>query len=100
MSPEFIKQWEHLVQGVEMTKVPVEFISKMIIKFNGDTKKQHTINIKKLLEQGLEPEQVEELVTKKLDEMSNVIRGVQFVLNIESVAKKVQPQTDKILGKL
>ena len=98
MSPEFIRQWEHIIDDVDKQKIPVEFIKKLVIKLEG--KKQQTINIKKFLDQGLEPEQIEEAVSKKLFELDDQIVSVEFVLNIESIAEAVQPETDKLLGKL
>jgi hypothetical protein len=98
MSPEFIRQWEHIIEDVDKQKIPVEFIKKLVIKLEG--KKQQTINIKKFLDQGLEPEQIEEAVSKKLFELDDQIMSVEFVLNIESIAETVQPETDKLLGKL
>ena len=98
MSPEFIKQWEHILADIEKQKIPVEFIKKLVIKLVG--KKQQTINIKRLLEQGLEPYQVEEILSRKLLEYDDNIVSVEFVLNIESIAETVQPETDKLLSKL
>lgn len=98
MSPEFIKKWEHILEDVEKQKIPIEFIKKLIIKLKG--KKQQTINIKKFLEQGLDPEQVEELLNRKLLEYDEFITSVEFVLNVEGIAEIVQPETDKLLGKL
>lgn len=97
MSPEFIKQWEHIIDDVDKQKIPVEFISKLVIKLKG--KKQQTINIKRFLNQGLEPSQIEEAVSRKLTEYDDFILGVEFVLNIESIAEAVQPETDKLLSK-
>jgi hypothetical protein len=98
MSPEFIKQWEHIIDDVDKQKIPVEFISKLIIKLQG--KRQQTINIKRFLNQGLAPEQIEEAVSRKLQEYDDLITSVEFVLNIESIAETVQPETDKLLSKL
>jgi len=98
MSPDFIKKWEHILEDVEKQKIPVEFIKKLIIKLHG--KRQQTINIAKLLNQGLIPEQVEDAVSRKLNEMDAEIIGVEFILNVENVAKVVQPETDRLLSKL
>ena len=65
MSPDFIDKWEHILEDVEKNKIPVEFIKKLIIKLTG--KKQQTINIQKLLQQGLDPDQVEDAVSRKLN---------------------------------
>lgn len=98
MSPEFIKKWEHILEDVEKQKIPIEFIKKLVIKLKG--KKQQTINIKKFLEQGLDPEQIEELLNRKLLEYDEYIVSVEFILNVEGIAEIVQPETDKLLNKL
>jgi hypothetical protein len=98
MSPDFIDKWEHILEDVEKNKIPVEFIKKLIIKLEG--KKQQTINIQKLLQQGLNPDQVEDAVSRKLHELEDSIVSVEFVLNVQSIAETVQPETDRLLGKL
>jgi hypothetical protein len=98
MSPEFIEKWEHILEDVEKNRIPVQFIKKLIIKLEG--KKQQTINIQKFLSQGLDPEQIEEAVGRKLEELDDMIVSVEFVLNVQSIADTVQPETDRLLGKL
>lgn len=95
MSPDFIKQWEHIIDDVDKQKVPVEFIKKLVIRMKN--KRQQTINIKRFLDQGLPPDQIEMAVSRKLSEYDDEILGVEFVLNIESIAEAVQPETDKLL---
>lgn len=98
MSPDFIKKWEHILEDVEKQKIPIEFIKKLVIKLEG--KKQHTINIQRLLHQGLDPDQIELAVSKKLHELDESIISVEFILNVESIAEIVQPETDRLLNKL
>jgi hypothetical protein len=98
MSPEFINKWEHILEDVEKNKIPVQFIKKLVIKLQG--KKQHTINIQKFLQQGLDPDDIETAVSRKLEEMDDMIVSVEFVLNVQSIADTVQPETDRLLGKL
>lgn len=98
MSPEFLEKWEHILKDVDKKKIPVEFISKIVIKMLG--KKQQTINVKKLFEQGLQPAEIEEALSRKLVEHDAQIVNVEFVLNVESIADIVQPETDKLLNKL
>lgn len=98
MSPEFISKWEHILEDVEKNRIPVQFIKKLVIKLQG--KKQQTINIARFLDQGLDPEQIEDAVSRKLDELDELIVSVEFVLNVQSIADTVQPETDRLLGKL
>ena len=98
MSPDFIEKWEHILEDVEKNKIPVEFIKKLVVKLQG--KKQHTINIEKFLTQGLDPDQIEEIVSRKLQELDDMVVGVEFILNVQIIADAVQPETDKLLNKL
>jgi hypothetical protein len=98
MSPEYLRKWEHILEDVEKSKVPVQFIKKIIVKMVG--KKQHTINIQALLKQGLDPNEVEEVISRKLNELDPLINSFEFVLNVESIAETVQPETDRLLNKL
>lgn len=98
MSPEFLSKWEHILEDVEKNKIPVQFIKKLIVKLQG--KRQHTINIEKLLTQGLEPDQIEDVVSRKLNELDDDVISIEFILNVQTIAETVQPETDKILNKL
>jgi predicted metal-dependent TIM-barrel fold hydrolase len=96
MSPEFIAKWEHILEDVEKQKIPVQFIKKIIVKLEG--KRQQTINIEKFLSQGLDPEQIEDAVGRKLHELDDQISSVEFVLNVQNIAETVQPETDRLLN--
>lgn len=98
MSPEFIEKWERLLEDVDKQKIPVEFIKKIILKLRG--RKQHTINIQRLLEQGLYPDDIEDAISTKLMELDELVIGIEFILNVESIAEIVQPETDRILNGL
>lgn len=98
MTPDYIRKWEHILEDVEKSKVPVQFIKKIVVKMIG--KKQHTVNIQTLLKQGLDPEEIEEVITRKLNELDPYITSFEFVLNVESIAETVQPETDRLLNKL
>lgn len=98
MSPEFIQKWEHILEDVEKQKIPIQFIKKIIVKLEG--KRQQTINIEKLIKQGLLPSQVEEAVSRKLQELDDELVSIEFALNVELIAEVVQPETDKLLSKL
>jgi hypothetical protein len=98
MSPEFIEKWERLLEDVDKQKIPVEFIKKIILKLQG--RKQHTINIQRLLEQGFYPDEIENVISTKLIELDELVIGIEFILNVESIAETVQPETDRLLNGL
>lgn len=95
MSPELFDKWEHLVQDVEKTKIPVEFIKKLIIKLSG--RRQRTINVRSLIEQGLDPDEIEMAISDKLEEFDDDMISIEFILDIEGIAEIVQPETDNLL---
>jgi len=98
MSPEFIKKWDRLLADVDKQKIPVQFIKKLVLKLQG--KKQHTINIQRLINQGILSENIEEMLSRKLIELDDEVLGIEFILNVEIIAETVQPETDKLLNGL
>ena len=95
---DFISQWELILADVNKTDVPLECIKKVVIKLVGG--KQKTINVHTLLKQGLDLEEVETMLTRYFGENDHQIRDVDFVIDVSAVANLVQPETDKLLGKL
>ena len=95
MSPEFMQKWERLLDGVDKQKVPVEFIKKLILRLEG--KRQRTINIERFLNQGLEPEEIEDAISRQLIKLDDEVIGIEFILNVQSIADTVQPETDQLL---
>ena len=97
-SDEFIQQWEHIIEEVNKTEVPLECIKKVVIKL-GD-RRQKTINLAALRRQGLDLEEVETILTRTLTELGDTVRDIDFVVDVTEVAKLVQPETDKLLKEI
>ena len=95
MTPDLLSKWEHIVDSVEKTKIPVEFIKKIVIKLNG--RRQRTINIQALFKQGLDTEDIETAIVRKLEDYDEEMIGMEFVLDIEGIAEIVQPVSDDLL---
>ena len=98
LNDDLLKKWEHIIADVNKTEVPLECIKKVIIKLIGG--KQRTINLHTLRKQGLDYEDIEALLTRTINELDAIIRDIDFVVDISAVAEMVQPETDKLLGKL
>jgi hypothetical protein len=98
LNDDFLSKWEHIVNDVNKTDVPLECIKKVVIKFHGG--RQQTVNLHTLLKQGLDLEDIEALLNRTFTERNDEIRDVDFVVDINSVAELIQPETDKLLGKL
>jgi hypothetical protein len=98
LNDDFLDQWEHIIAGVNKTDVPLECIKKVVVKLAHG--KQKTINVHTLIRQGLELNEIETMLTRYFQEHDQEIRDVDFVVDISAVAALVQPETDKLLGKL
>ena len=95
---DFLTHWERIVAEVNKTDVPLECIKKVVVKLAGN--RQKTINVHTLLRQGLDLSEVESMLTRFFNENDDKIRDVDFVVDVTAVADLVQPETDKLLGKI
>jgi len=89
-----LQQWEQLLEDIDKSKIPIEFIKKLVVKLG---RKQKTINIERLFNDGLDPESVEMAVGRQLEELESEITNIDFILNVEKIAQTVQPETDDLL---
>ena len=97
-SDEFLDKWEHIINEVHKTEVPLECIKKVIIKLDG--RRQKTINLHVLRRQGLDLEEIEVMLNRTLYELGDTVVDLDFVVDVTAVASLVQPETDKLLGKI
>jgi hypothetical protein len=92
------EQWEDLISTVVQDQVPIGCVKKVMFKLKGG--KQKTINLQTLRKQGLDAEEIETVITRKMLDLQNDIANMDFVIDVNRVAEYVQPLTDKILEKL
>lgn len=90
--------WENILATVEKPEVPIEVLEKIIIHLIDGTKVN--INIIELLADGADPETLERELGDKLEKLDHMIEDIDFYVNIDEVAKTIQPETDRILSKL
>ena len=97
-SDEFLAKWEHIIEEVNKTEIPLECIKKVVIRLHG--KKQRTINLATLKKQGLDMDELEIVLTRTLTEFGDEVNDIDFVVDVREVAKLLQPETDKLLNGL
>ena len=97
-SDEFLAKWEHIIEEVNKTEIPLECIKKVVIRLHG--KKQRTINLATLKKQGLDMDELEIVLTRTLTEFGDEVKDIDFVVDVSEVAKLLQPETDKLLKDL
>jgi len=98
LTEDWLKRWEEVIEQVDKDHVPLECVKKVIFRITGG--KQKTINLRRLKEQGLDGDAVHDLVDKFVQENSEFITNMEFVLDIEAVAQLLQPETDNLLKNL
>lgn len=92
------KRWQEILKDVEKKEVPVHVLDKLIINLNDGT--SIVIDIKNLIEDGIDPELIEDQISEHLENLSDNIFNVDFFVDVKLVEKTVQPETDKLLSKL
>jgi len=101
LSEDFYDRWQHIIDNIDKTNVPVECIERLVIKLYGDIgPKQKTVNVRMLRENGLDPEEIEIIISRTLTELQDDIRKVDFFLDLEAVAEIIQPETEHFLKNL
>lgn len=89
------KRWQDIVNDVDKKEVPVEVLQKIIVKLIDGT--DISIDIKQMLEEGLDPLEIEDILNEKFQDLDQYIKTVDFFVDIDKVVNTVQPETDKVL---
>jgi fatty acid-binding protein DegV len=92
------EKWEKILKDIEKTEVPVTVLESITVNLIDGT--QVSVNIKELIAEGNDPDEVESMLNEKLTELDHIIKDVDFYVSIDDVAKVVQPITDGFLKDL
>jgi len=98
LSEEFLAKWDYIISEVEKTQVPLKCINKMVIRIVGG--RQKTINLARLRKDGLDDDEIEEIMNRNLFTLGDLVNNVDFILDVNTVAGIIQPATDKLLKSL
>lgn len=91
-------QWESILKSVEKKEVPIQMLNSLAVNLrDGSTV---NINIKELLDEGNDPDELEITIKQKLKALDNIITDIDFYISVSAVQKIVQPATDEILKNL
>jgi uncharacterized membrane-anchored protein YjiN (DUF445 family) len=89
------KRWKDIVEGVDKKEVPIDILQQIIVKLIDGT--NISIDVKKLLADGMIPNEIETMLDDKFNELDAYIQNVDFLIDIDKVVSAVQPETDKVL---
>ena len=90
--------WRNILKDVDKEEVPIHVLEKLMVYLKDGT--QVTVDIKRLLAEGADPDEIELHVDRRLQELDAYIDNVDFFVDVDLVQRTVQPETDKILSKL
>lgn len=90
--------WRNILKEVDKKEVPVHVLEKMLISLKDGT--QVVVDIKRLLDEGADPDHIESHVGARLEELDDYIENVDFFVDIDKVEATVQPETNKLLSRL
>lgn len=89
------KKWQDIVNDVDKKEVPIDVLQHISVQLIDGT--AITINVRELIEEGQNPQEIEQLLDEKFNQLDQYIKNVDFFVDIEKVVKTVQPETDKVL---
>ena len=95
LSDDILRRWEDIVANVDKEHVPIECVKKVLFRFTD--RRQKTINLRRLRDQGADNEQISDIIDKFVQAHSDTISNMEFILDVRAVAEILQPETDKLL---
>ena len=95
LNDNFLESWERIVNDVDKEHCPLSCVKKVVFRTN--TRRQKTINLKTLRNQGFDDDSIEAAVSQFITENEDVILSMELVLDVEAVAEIIQPHTDNLL---
>jgi hypothetical protein len=91
-------QWESILKSVEKKEVPIAMLNSLTVNLSDGT--AVNINIKELLDEGNDPDELERMIKVKLTALDHIIDDIDFFISVSAVQKMVQPATDELLKNL
>jgi hypothetical protein len=94
-----IDKWKQVIDSVDQDIIPIDVIKKVVFKLENG--KQKTINLTTLRKQGLDIEDIEVVVNKHMAVITEQgIVKLDFIVDLDAVADRIEPLTNNYLGKL
>jgi len=91
-------QWESILKSVEKKEIPITMLESVSVNLTDGT--IVNINIRELLNEGNDPDELEKMLKLKLKALDYIIEDMDFYISVSAVQKVVQPATDELLKNL
>lgn len=91
-------KWESILKSVEKKEIPITMLESIKVNLTDGT--IVNIDIKDLLDDGIDPNELEAEIKLKLKALDRFIEDIDFYISVKAVAQVVQPATDELLKNL
>jgi hypothetical protein len=94
-----LDKWKQVIDSIDQEIIPIDVVKKVVFKLEDG--KQKTINLSTLRKQGLDIEDIEVVVNKNMTAITDSgIVKLDFVVDVNAVADRIEPLTKRYLEKL
>ncbi len=94
-----LEKWKQVIDSIDQEMIPIDVVKKVVFKLEDG--KQKTINLSTLRKQGLDIEDIEVVVNKNMTAITDSgIVKLDFVVDVNAVADRIEPLTKGYLEKL
>lgn len=90
--------WAEIIKSIEKNEIPITVLQSVKLNLTDGT--DVDIDILELLQEGMDPEEIEFKLNNHLQKLDHIIEDMDFFINIDLVMDTIQPMTDKILKNL
>lgn len=91
-------RWEKLLKEINKEQVPIGVLRYITVNLIDGTSVD--VNISEMISDGQDPALIEQIINKKLEDLDDIIKDVDFHISVDAVSKVIQPFTDKLLRDL
>jgi len=94
-----LDKWKQVIDSIDQEIIPIDVVKKVVFKLEDG--KQKTINLSTLRKQGLDIEDIEVVVNKNMTSITDSgIVKLDFVVDVNAVADRIEPFTKRYLEKI
>ena len=94
-----LEKWKQVIDSIDQEMIPIDVVKKVVFKLEDG--KQKTINLSTLRKQGLDIEDIEVVVNKNMTTITDSgIVKLDFVVDVNAVADRIEPFTKRYLEKI
>lgn len=91
-------QWQTILKDIDTDNIPINLLQAISVNLIDGTNIR--INIVELIADGNDPDFLDKVIRKKINDLESIIKSVDFFVSINAVAETVQPITDEMLKDL